>query len=424
MNVPTDLAYARRLDDQDELARFRDRFVIDDPSVVYLDGNSLGRLPKQTLPRAQELIADEWGGRLVRAWNEHWLDLAGRLGAKIARLIGAGDDEVILADSTSVNLFKVTLSALRSPHVRGRTRIVTDDLNFPTDLYVLRAAAELAGPDYRVHLVHSTDGISVSPNALADAVGSTTALVALSHTAFKSGYVYDMPVIARVAHEAGALILWDLSHSVGAMSLDLSGAGADLGVGCTYKYLNGGPGAPAFVYIRRKLQESLENPIAGWFGHNDPFAFTADYQPAVGLRRFLTGTPAVLSLALIEPGVDLVLEAGPDRLREKSVRQTEYFIALWESWLAPLGFALGSPRGPERRGSHVALRHPEGLRIGRALIEQMRVIPDFRAPDTLRFGICPLYTTYAELHHTVSALRRVTLEGGYRHYTDGRQGVT
>jgi kynureninase len=424
MTFSTDVHYARRLDEQDELAAFRERFVVDDPELVYLDGNSLGRLPKQSLDRARDVVARQWGQGLIRSWNEHWLDLPRRVGAKIARLIGAADDEVTLADSTSVNLFKLTGAALRVPRTRGRTKIVTDDLNFPTDLYILRSAAELAGADCSVHVVASPDGMTVPFAALAEAIDSTTALVALSHTAFKSAYVYDMPAVTNLAHEAGALVLWDLSHSVGAMPVSLSSAAVDLAVGCTYKYLNGGPGAPALLYVRRDLQESIRNPIAGWFGHHDQLAFHADYQPAAGIRRMLTGTPPILSLALIEPGVDLVLEAGVERLRAKSVHQTEYLIGLWECLLAPLGFALGSPREPERRGSHVALCHPEGLRIARALVDQMHVIPDFRAPDTLRFGLCPLYTTYAELHRAVSALHDVTRDGRYRCYPGRRRGVT
>jgi kynureninase len=424
MTVPTDLDYARGLDEQDELAAFRGRFVIDDPELVYLDGNSLGRLPKQSLERARELVAQQWGRRLIRSWNEHWFDLPRRVGAKIARVVGAGDDEVVVADSTSVNLFKLVLAALRAPATRGRSQVVTDDLNFPTDLYILRSAVELAGPGYDLHVVSSADGIHVPTDALAEAVDSSTAVVALSHTAYKSGWVYDMPAVTDLAHRAGALTLWDLSHSAGAVPLDLSAAAADLAVGCTYKYLNGGPGAPAYLYVRRELQESFQNPIAGWFGHADPFAFTAEYEPAACLARFLTGTPPVISLALIEPGVDLVLEAGLQRLRAKAMRQTEYLIGLWEVLLAPLGFDLGSPRDPDRRGSHVALLHTDGLRIARALIDQMQVIPDFRVPDTLRFGVCPLYTTYVELHTAVTALQKIAQERGYRHYSPERGGVT
>jgi kynureninase len=249
-------------------------------------------------------------------------------------------------------------------------------------------------------------------------------LLALSHTTFKSGFTYDLAAVTKLAHRAGALVLWDLSHSAGAMPICLADAGGDLAVGCTYKYLCGGPGAPAYLYVRRDLHAEFHNPVAGWFGREDPFGFAIDYQPAPGLRRFLTGTPPVLSLALVEPGVDLLLEAGLDRVRKKSVAQTEYLIGLWEELLAPLGFTLKSPLEPERRGSHVALGHPEGWRISQALIERENVIPDFRPPDNLRLGVCPLYTTYLELHAAAEALRRIVADRVFAHYPAGREGVT
>jgi kynureninase len=422
MSVPTDIDYARTLDEQDELASFRHRFVVDDPSLVYLDGNSLGRLPKASLARAENLIRHEWGGRLIRAWNEHWFDLPERIGAKLARLLGAAPDEVIVADSTSVNLFKLVVAALRSRP--GRTKVITDDLNFPSDLYILHAALELVGPDYRLHIVQSRDGVTVPPDLLAAAIDDDTALVALSHVAFKSGYLYDMAEITRSAHARDALVLWDVSHSVGAMPLDLAGAGVDLAVGCTYKYLSGGPGSPALLFVRRDLQRMLANPIVGWFGHRDQFAFLPAYEAAGGLRRFLTGTPPIVSLGLIEPGVDLLLEAGLDRIHAKSVRQTEYLIALHDALLAPLGFELNSPRDPSRRGSHVSFGHPDGLRVARALINQMRVIPDFRRPDNIRLGASPLCTSYAELHAAVTSLQGVVTRRLHEQYATSYAGVT
>ena len=422
MTLPTDPEYARALDEQDELAPFRERFVIDDPGLIYLDGNSLGRLPVESLALARELVEVQWGRQLIRSWNEGWWDLPQRVGGKIARLLGAAADEVIVADSTSVNLFKLVVAALQARP--GRTKVVTDDLNFPSDLYVLQAALRLAGEGGRLETVPSADGMTVPVEALAAAVDTDTALVALSHTAFKSAYVYDMAAVTALAHRSGALVLWDLSHSAGAMPLSLGETGADLAVGCTYKYLNGGPGAPAFLFARRELQPALENPIAGWFGQQEPFQFSLEYQPSPGLRKLLTGTPPVLSLALIEPGVDLLLEAGLERLRAKSVRQTEYLIGLSDAWLAPLGFRLGSPREARQRGSHVSLSHAEGLRINRALIERMRVVPDFRYPDSIRLGVCPLYTTYAEIHAAMTALRTVTAERLYEEYPPELQRVT
>jgi len=418
----TDIDYARELDRRDELAHFRNEFVINDPDLIYLDGNSLGRLPKRTAARMREVIEKEWGERLIRGWGEGWFTAPQRIGAKIAQLIGAQADEVIVADSTSVNLFKLYIAALQARP--GRPKVVTDDLDFPSDVYVLQGAVKLAGPVYRLEMVRSADGLTVSNDALQATIDKDTALVTLTHTAFKSGYVYDMGAVTEMAHRAGALVLWDLCHSVGAMPLDLNAAHVDMAVGCTYKYLNGGPGAPAFLYIRRDLQEQLLNPIWGWFGQRGQFDMKLDYEPAPGLQRFLAGTPTMLSLAAVEPAVDLLLEAGVERLRAKSVKQTEYLIALWEALLAPLGVTLNSPRDPARRGAHVSLGHPEGLRIDLALIEDMRVIPDFRYPDNIRLGLAPLYTSFVEIHEGITRLRRVIVERLYEKYPTERPEVT
>lgn len=418
----TDARYARELDAADELARFRAEFVIDDPTLIYLDGNSLGRLPRRSIARLREVVEQEWGGRLIRGWNEGWIEAPRRVGAKLARLLGASADEVVVTDSTSVNLFKLVMAALAARP--GRRTVVTDDLNFPSDLYILQGAVRLAGAGHRLEIVRSPDGLTASTEALAAAIGAGAALVALCHVAFKSSFLYDLGAVTALAHRAGALMLWDVSHSVGAMPLALGEAGVDLAVGCTYKYLNGGPGAPAFLYVRRDLQEGLLSPIWGWLGHEGPFDFALEYAPAPGIGRFLAGTPPVLSLAAIEPGVDLLQEAGLDRLRAKSVRQTEYLIGLWEALLAPLGFTLNSPRQASRRGSHVALGHPEGWRINRALTEDMHVLGDFREPDNIRLGVAPLYTSCAEIHEAVTRLRRVVEDRLYEKYPIERPAVT
>jgi len=420
--VELDAGFARKLDEQDELAPFRQHFVIEDEDLIYMLGNSLGRLPRATAGRLERLISHEWSERLIRGWNEGWIDLPQRIGDKVGRLVGARPGEVLIADSTSVNLYKLAVAALRlRPE---RSKIVTDDLNFPSDLYILEGARRAAGGDYRVQRVPSPDGIHGPVAGLAEAIDEETALVALSHTVFKSAYTYDMGLITEMAHEAGALVLWDESHAVGAVPVDLQGAGADFAVGCTYKYLNAGPGAPAFLYVREGLQEEVQNPISGWMGQDRPFEFELSYRAAPGLRRFLTGTPAILSLAAIEPGVDLLLEAGMDKVRSKSVQQTEYLIALWEAHLEPIGFELRSPRDPERRGSHVALGHPEGLRISQALKEEMKVLPDFRRPDNLRYSVAPLYTSFAEVYEAVRRLRTVVADGVYERYPVEAPAVT
>jgi kynureninase len=357
------------------------------------------------------VIQEQWGRRLIRGWNDGWFDLPERVGGKMASLLGAMPEEVIMADSTSVNLFKATMAALQCRP--NRRKIVTDDLNFPSDHYILQGVCRLAGPDYRLQVVQSPDGLIGSPDGLAEAIDEDTALVILSHTIYKSGYVYDMASVTDLAHGKGALMLWDVSHSVGAIPLGLNACGVDLAVGCSYKYLNGGPGGPAFIYARRDLHDRLSNPVSGWMGQKDPFEFSLGYEPAPGMRRFLSGTPTILSLAAVEAGLDLILEAGIDRIRKKSIQQTEYLIALWEILLAPIGFRLKTPRQAKQRGSHVTLGHDEGLRIDRYLVEQMQVLTDFRPPDNIRLGIAPLYNSFADIHTAVSRMQRVVEDGLY-----------
>jgi kynureninase len=429
MPIRTDAAYAAELDARDPLAHFRERFLFADDDLIYLDGNSLGRLPKASAKRAEQLVHEEWGNRLIRGWNEGWFDAPERIGAKIAQLIGAQPDEVIVADSTSVNLFKLVVAALRHQH--GRPRILTDNLNFPSDIYIIQGAIDLlddrrdaSAKRLYLDIIPSPDDIHGPVDAIMRALDEQTSLLTLSHTVFKSGYVYDMAAMNDAAHAAGALTLWDLSHSAGSVPVDVHGSGADLAIGCTYKYLNGGPGAPAFLYVRRDLQEQLLNPITGWMGQKDLFKFGMNYQPAAGLRRFITGTPAVLSLALIEPGVDLLLEAGLQHLRAKSVAQTEYLIGLWETLLQPLGFTLNSPRDAEWRGSHVSLGHAEALGIDLAMIRDMNVLPDFRAPDNIRLGITPIYTTFTEIHTAVMRMQQIVEQRLYNQYADDAPTVT
>jgi len=416
------LDYARALDRQDELAEFRTRFVIDDPALIYLDGNSLGRLPKATVTLLRDAVERQWGSRLIRSWNEGWLEAPLRIGNKIGQLLGAPPGTITIADSTTVNLFKLALAAVRAKP--GRHKIVTDDLNFPSDLYALQGICQLLGADYQIQVVPSPDGIHGPVEALAAAIDEQTALVTLSHTVFKSAYTYDMAAITKLAQRAGAYMLWDLSHAAGAVICDLNGANADLAIGCSYKYLNGGPGAPAFLYVRQALQEQLANPIPGWMGQANLFDFTLAYEPAPGLQHFLTGTPPLLSTLAIEPGVDMLLEAGMERVRAKSIQQTDYLVALWKQSLAPLGFALNSPRDAAQRGSHISLGHADAWRIDQALIHEQQVLPDFRKPDNIRLGITPLYTSFEDIYHTVMRTRQVVIAQTYRHYTQQGAKVT
>lgn len=418
----TSLAYARALDRQDELAAFRTRFVVTDPNLIYLDGNSLGRLPQATVALLRDAVEHQWGDRLIRSWNEGWIEAPTRIGNKLAQLLGAQPGEVTIADSTTVNLFKLALAAMQAKP--GRHKIVTDDLNFPSDLYALQGICQLLGADYAIEVVPSPDGIHGPVAGLTAAIDEETALVTLSHTVFKSAYTYDMAAVTELAHRAGAYVLWDLSHAAGSVLCDLNGAKVDLAVGCTYKYLNGGPGAPAFLYVRQDLQEKLVNPVPGWMGQANLFNFALDYEAAPGLPHFLTGTPPILSILAIEPGVDLLLEAGMDRVRAKSVQQTDYLVALWEQLLAPLGFALNSPRDSHWRGSHISLGHEEAWRIDQALIQEMQVLPDFRKPDNIRLGITPLYTSFEDIYQAVMRMKQVVTEERYRHYSQDNTKVT
>ena len=425
-NFSTDIQDALRMDEGDELRRFRDEFLIHDPNLIYLDGNSLGRLPKRTAQVMAQTVEQDWGKRLIRVWNDGWVNTPLSLGARIAELIGARPEEVLVADSTSVNLFKLAAAALRVQP--GRSKIVSDMLNFPSDLYILQGVIDFLGNKHRLALIHSPDGITVPMDAVRDGIDEDTALLTLSHAAFKSAFLYDAASVTRLAHEKGALVLWDLSHSVGAVPVELNAWGADLAVGCTYKYLNGGPGSPAFLYVRSDLQDKLQQPLWGWFASRSPFAFELGFRPAADISRFRTGTAPMLSMLAVEPGVELIMEAGIESLRAKSVRQCEYLIFLAEQWLYPLGFELGSPRDGSQRGSHVSLRHKEGYRITRALIESpppaAQVIPDFREPDNIRLGIAPIYTTYAEIFRAAARMRQIVERKEYLSYSAERLEVT
>lgn len=399
-------------DDADPLAGYRARFVDDDPELIYLDGNSLGRLPAATADRLAGVVREEWGRGLVRSWAD-WVSLPTRVGDLIGTaLLGADRGQVAVSDSTTVNLYKLAAAALAARP--GRRVIVTDDDNFPTDRYVLEGLAAERGLELR--MLSSDMDTGLDPRSLADAVGDDTALVSLSHVAYRSGALVDMRALTELVHNAGALMLWDLCHSAGSVPIELDATGAELAVGCTYKYLNGGPGAPAFLYVRADLQQQLRQPIQGWFGQRDQFAMGPAYDPVAGIERFLTGTPSVLSLAAVDEGVRLLAEPGIDALRSKAVELTEYLVALADAWLTPLGFSLASPRDPARRGAHVSLRHEDASRISRALIADYNVVPDFRTPKRLRLGLAPLTTSYTEVWDALDRLRRLVERGDHKRF--------
>jgi len=413
-------ALALELDANDGLGAFRDRFAPPEADLIYLDGNSLGRLPSSTALRLGEVVHREWAQGLVRSW-ESWIDLPARVGDLIAgHLLGAGPGEVLVSDSTTVNLYKLAAAALDARP--SRRTIVTSSDEFPTDRYVLEGLAAARGG--RVRTVAADDVNGPLPDQIAGALDPDVALVCLSHVAYRSGAVADLPAITAAAHEVGALVLWDLCHSVGAVPMGLTAAEADLAVGCTYKYLNAGPGAPAFLYVRRQLQEQLRQPIWGWFGQHDQFAMAPEYDPEPGIGSFLTGTPGVLGVVAVEEGVKLLAEAGLDRLRAKGMALTQLAVELADAWLAPLGFEVASPRDPTRRGSHLTLRHPEARAISRALIEDARVVGDFRAPDRLRLGPAPLYTRFVDVWDACDRIRGLVSSGGHRRRPDRRTRVT
>jgi kynureninase len=417
----TDRATVESLDREDPLAWLRDQFVIDDPDLIYMDGNSLGRLPKRSLERLRTVLSEEWGRGLIRSWNEHWMDLPARAGDLIGEhLVGAAPGQVLVSDSTSVNLYKLAAAALDARP--GRDVIVSDRHNFPSDRYVLEGLAAARGLELR--LVEFDELLGPSAEAVADAIDDRTALLSVSHVDYRSGALADMTAINRVARRAGALTLWDLCHAVGAVPVELDASGTDLAVGCTYKYLNAGPGAPAFLYVRREHQASLRQPIWGWYGQRDQFAMAQGYDPPGEISRFLVGTPFVPGVALVEEGAALLAEAGIDRLRAKGVALTELLIELHDRWLAPLGFTLATPRNAALRGSHVSLAHEDGYRICRALITKAMVIPDFRPPDRVRLGPAPATTRFVDVWDAMERLRSVVADGLHHEVDPVRTRVT
>lgn len=386
--------HALELDARDPLAHARARFAIPE-DIIYLDGNSLGCLPKSVVPRVAAAVEDEWGRGLIRSWNNAgWYTAPQRVGAKIAKLIGAAADEVIVTDSTSVDLFKILAAALRLRASRNTILGVTGD--FPTDAYIASGLAALTGKKF--HRVDERDLIgSIDPD---------TAVVSLTHVNYKSGFIHDMAAITEAAHKAGALIAWDLSHSAGVLPLDLANTGADFAVGCGYKYLNGGPGAPAYAFVAKRHQGAFDHPLTGWLGHKDPFAFADDYEHASGMDKLLTGTPPILSLTALDAALDTFDGIDLHQLRKKVEGLTSLFVVLADERLMRHGFTLASPRDAHRRGAVVSLAHAEGYAIMQALIAR-GLIGDFRAPDIVRFGFAPLTTRYADVFDAASVIDEV-----------------
>ncbi|MEV6595695.1 kynureninase [Actinoplanes sp. NPDC051346] len=397
------LERAESLDAADPLAALRDRFLApDDFDVVsYLDGNSLGRPLRATERRMTEFVREQWAGRLIRGWTDGWLAKPLRLGDRLGAIaLGAAAGQTVVADSTTVLLYKLVRAAVAARP--GRRTIVLDTDNFPTDRYVCEAVAAERGLE--LVWIDTDPATGIMPEQVAAVVGEDTALTLFSHVAYRSGWLADVAEINRIAHAAGALTLWDLCHSAGSVEVELDAWGVDLAVGCSYKYLNGGPGAPAFAYVRSGLQDELRQPIWGWMGHRASFEMGPGHEPAPGIRAMLSGTPPILAMVPLEVNLDLLAEAGIGAVRRKSLLLTEYVIELADRWLAPLGVEVVSPREPERRGGHVTLRRPGFEQLLEPLWDA-GVIPDYRRPDGLRIGPAPLSTGFAEVHRGLSMLR-------------------
>ncbi|NUR71830.1 MAG: aminotransferase class V-fold PLP-dependent enzyme [Hamadaea sp.] len=419
------LTRARTLDAADPLAEYRARFFYPDaePDLIYLDGNSLGRPPLATRDRLRKLLDEEWGTDLVRGWDR-WITLARDAGDVLATgVLGVDPGEVLLCDTASVNLYKLAVAACDARP--GRSVIITDDDNFPSDQYVLQGVADARG--MRLEVIKTDLDLGVTADqvraAIAACPAGEVAVISLQHVAYRSGAIADMVAITQAAHDAGAIMLWDLCHAAGAVPTPLRESGADLAIGCTYKHLNGGPGAPGFLYVRRDLQESLRQPIWGWFGQANQFDMGFDYDPVPTVERFLISSTPVMGGYAAWEGAKLTAEAGVDRIAAKGAQLGQYAIELFDEWLAPLGLRLASPRDPAKRGAHVTLHHEAAWQICQAW-KHAGVIPDFRTPDRLRIGFAPLYTTFAEVYDAFVRLRTIVDSSSYRDFPLTRSRIT
>ncbi|MEC7596556.1 MAG: kynureninase [Pseudomonadota bacterium] len=391
------LEYLKTLDNGDPLSDYRKEFSLP-KNTIYFDGNSLGPLPKRTIENLKRTINEEWGKDLINSWNKaEWINLPQTLGNKIAPLLGANPGEVIVVDSTSINLFKVLTSALKLK--KNRKKIVSEVVNFPSDLYILEGVNEMLNNQYERCLIEDD-------NAIEKYIDSSTAVVMLSHINYKTGRISDMKKITDYAHNKGALVVWDLSHSVGVIPLDLHNIGVDFAVGCTYKHLNGGPGAPGFLYVKSDLIEKVSQPLTGWLGHINPFAFDGKYIPANSISKYICGTPAILSYKAVESGLEVFKGISMELVRKKSIQLSEVFIDLIQQECGEYGFELFSPSNADQRGSQISFKHENAYPIMQSLISQ-GVIGDYREPNILRFGISPLYMRYQDIWKAIMCLKNI-----------------
>lgn len=417
---------ALEYDRLDSLKEFRKEFFCENDSVIYLDGNSLGKLPLAAGETVNRVVAEQWGERMIRSWNEGWWDMPLRAASMISEIIGARDSEVIVCDSTSINLYKLAAAALNLKS--DRRKIISESTNFPTDLYILQGLADKLDKGHKIVLAESRDGLGIDYSEIESILDNDTALVVLTLVSYRSAQMHNMKKINDLAHKFGALVIWDLCHAAGAVPVDLNHSGADMAVGCTYKYLNCGPGSPSFLYVREDLQKELDSPIWGWFGDKTPFEFKLEYTPSESVKKYMAGTSGILSMCTIEPALEIVTRAGMESIREKSIRMTEFFIRIYNEVLKDAGYKLGSPVNPDIRGSHISLKHSEAYRISKALIDSGNgdyiVIPDYRPPDNLRFGFAPLYNTYSEIVVAAAELLRIIRDNEIFSYTSDMDAVT
>ena len=419
-----DLVTAQKLDQEDILANFKNYFE-NNSNEIYLDGNSLGKLPKKTLKILQETIQNQWGKRLIRSWNEIWLDLPLGLAKKYGALLNIKKEEVIIGESTSVRLYQILHALINSK--KYTNKLSSDNLNFPTDLYVLEGLANEFNLS-KVNLINYKQEIFADLNLLKKNIQNNQGIYCLSLVTFKSSFLYPMKDLNLWAEENNSIIVWDLSHAIGAVEIDLKETQTKIALGCSYKFMNGGPGSPAFLFIQKKLQDLLHNPIKGWFGHQNPFNFAPNYLPDSGINRFASGTTQVLSMQAMEPGIDITLEAGIKNLRKKSIALSEFFLNGIEEELIPLGFKIQSPSNSDLRGSHLTISHPASWQICQALIQgesnAVKVIPDYRPPNLLRFGIAPLYTSYENIFRVLIRIKEIVKTESFKKFEIKKTKVT
>lgn len=420
----TNLKTFQNLDSNDNLSHFRKEFIHQN-NEIYLDGNSLGKLPRETEKKLTEVLRYQWGKRLIRSWDENWLDLPEKIAEKYSKLLNVKKDEVIIGESTSVRLYQIVHSLL-STNIYPK-QLGTDILNFPTDNYILDGLNKIFSLQ-NVNLIKYGQEIFADLNLLKDQIKKKPGIYCLSLVTYKSSFLYPMKNLNIWAEKFKSIIVWDLSHAIGAIDIDLKSSEAKICVGCSYKYMNGGPGAPAFMFIKNELQKKLSNPIQGWFGHKKPFNFDLNYIPDENINRFSIGTPPILSLYAMLTGIDITLKAGIKSIRKKSLLQTEFFITLLNKKLIPLGYNLESPKEKSKRGAHITISHKFSWQICQALIQginnSVKIIPDFRPPNFIRFGISPLYNRFEDLFIVVKRLEDIVAGKEYMNFNSEEKNVT